>query len=569
MKLDSEQIGKHLFISILIIILSLLSISVPLIISQYNDYKKAQRALVEIESLKAVADLANRISRERGPANMTMSSTPKELAANQMKLKVFRDGVDQQIQETFIILEKTGFIAVNEDAESDLIQNLSIGRQYVDTYIQTPIEQRSAEQFDNAILHMFSAWDSSHDILKKVVKQSVNKDTGLADYYTLIFILADLRDQAGRLASNVMAHVTFKQPLPSDNIARALQTEKQVKYLWDLVQTIQPEKHKTKEFIYLHQKVKSQFIDLGIPIVLTLIRESENQRPYSLEGTELTAAISGQFLTVIDFQKYLLEYGVEVAYANEESAKNIFLVTTFVSAISLFFALFTMIFAQRKLFAPLIEARDMIVALSFSHAREEGGALQQEQHSYSLYDALHKLQYMLKQRDAFEFELKNIANTDNLTGLHNRLALNDYLNFSNTQPQHFQHLCLIIVDIDNFKAVNDQYGHIFGDQVIVTVAQCLKSKVRSSDLVIRFGGDEFLIILHNIDAQHAMSSAEKMCDAVSMLDFDVPDSDQKIRVSVSLGVAVGAENWLELFTQADRSLFKAKARGKNAVEGNL
>lgn len=567
-KQHSEQISKRLFISVLIIVMSLLCISIPLIVSQYQHYSKARKALIEIESLKAVADLANRISRERGPANMAMSSTPEQLKKNLADLQTYRDGVDQQIIDTFEILKQSGFDSLTGKMQSDLKNHLSIGRQYVDVYIDTPIEQRSAQKLDDAILHMFKAWDSSYVVLKSMVKQAASKDTGVADYYTLILILADLRDQAGRLASNVMAHVTFKQPIPSENIARALQTEKQVKYLWDLVQTIQPEKHETDEFTQLHQNVKSQFIDLGIPIVLRLIQESEYGLPYYLEGTELTTAISGKFLTVIDFQKYLLDHSVEVAQAELNSAKNLFLITTSVSLISLFFAIFTMIYAQRKVFAPLIEARDMIVELSFSHTREGGNKVEHEHHqAYSLYDALHKLQYMLKQRDAFEFELKSIANTDNLTGVLNRLALDDYLKIADQQPQHFQQLCLIIVDIDNFKQVNDRHGHIFGDQVIVSVAQCLKNNVRGSDLIIRFGGDEFLIVLHEMNMEQTLISAEKIRDAVSQLDLSVPDSDLKISVSVSIGVAVGAENWLELLAQADRSLFKAKARGKNVVEG--
>ena len=126
---------------------------------------------------------------------------------------------------------------------------------------------------------------------------------------------------------------------------------------------------------------------------------------------------------------------------------------------------------------------------------------------------------------------------------------------------------MIIVDIDNFKQVNDRYGHIFGDQVIVSVAQCLKNNVRGSDLIVRFGGDEFLIVLHQMNMEQTLRSAEKIRDAVSKLDLSVPDSDLKISVSVSIGVAVGADNWLELLAQADRSLFKAKARGKNIVEG--
>ena len=137
-KLHSEQISKRLFISVLIIVMSLLCISIPLIVSQYQHYNKARQALIEIESLKAVADLANRISRERGPANMAMSSTPQQLKKNLADLQTYRDGVDQQITETFEILKQSGFDSLTGKMQSDL-KNRWCFKKYAD-YILTTIK---------------------------------------------------------------------------------------------------------------------------------------------------------------------------------------------------------------------------------------------------------------------------------------------------------------------------------------------------------------------------------------------------------------------------------------------
>lgn len=568
LKLRSEQISKRLLVSMLIIVLSLLCISIPLIVSSYKEYVKAQHALIEIQSLGAVADLANKISRERGPSNKAMSSSPKERQKNLQDLKEYRKQVDQQIASTFQTLKQAGFTGLTRELKSDLVQSLSLGRQRIDQYIQTPFKERQSKQLDDAILKMFQAWDSSHELLKNVVMQSQNKDSSVANYYTQILILADLRDQAGRVASNVMAYLSFAEPQPSDNIARSLQTQKQVRYLWDLVNTIQPEQDKTPEFIMLHQQVKTEFIDQGLPIVMRLIDESRHHQPYYLTGTQLTDAVSNKFLTVINLQKYLLESSVQVAKAEQNIAQQKFLVTLLVSIISLMAALFTMIYAQRKVFAPLIQARNMIVELSYANARDHTDiAVRKNQETYSLYDAMEKLQNMLKQRDAFEFQLKNIANTDKLTGVSNRLFLDEYLKTVEYLPQHFDYLSLIIIDIDNFKRVNDQYGHIFGDSVIVSVAESLKENVRSTDLIIRFGGDEFLVVIDQIGFEQALISAEKIRESISALDFQLPESDQKLTVSVSIGVAVGAENWIALLEKADKSLFKAKAQGKNVVAG--
>lgn len=567
LRLHTEQTGKRLFASMLIIVFSLLCITIPLLMSHYHHYQKANFALIEMKGLGAVADLANHISRERGPTNLAMSSSQNELQKNVAALKEHRKRVDQHIEITFKALNEAGFNDLAQNFKGEIKAQLAVARNEVDRYLETPCSQRDVKQFDLAILKMFRAWDTSYDLLKNVVMQSLNKESALADYYTLVLILVEMRDQAGRVASNVIANVTFGLPLPSENITRSQDAQRQVLYLWGLVNTIQPQQDKSEDFNYLNQKVKTEFINSGIPIVMRLINESEQKKPYYLKGTELTTEISEKLTTVIKFQKYLLDRSIVAATIEKNNSRKSLIVNSLIALISLFAALFTLIYAQRKVFAPLIQARDMIVELSYAHTNSGHGLVQQEHRRvYSLSDALDKLQLMLKQRDAFEFELKSIANTDQLTGVFNRLALDDYLKKTKNSELDFNDICLIIVDIDNFKHVNDQHGHIFGDEVIVSVAKCLKANVSDSDLIIRFGGDEFLVILHKTDLENSMQSAENIRQAVAELNINVPNSDQNITVSVSIGVAVGAESWIDLLNQADKSLFKAKARGKNAVE---
>jgi len=115
--------------------------------------------------------------------------------------------------------------------------------------------------------------------------------------------------------------------------------------------------------------------------------------------------------------------------------------------------------------------------------------------------------------------------------------------------------------------VNDQYGHIVGDHVIVSIAEQLKQNIRSSDLIVRYGGDEFLILLEQVQFVDARLLAEKIRMAISLEEICLSGSDEKLHVSVSIGFAIGAASWIELLEQADRSLLRAKARGRNAVEG--
>lgn len=565
-EIRSEYLSQNLYIAMSIIILSLCSLSIPLIVKSYRDYNKTNQALTEIQALQAVADLANKISRERAPANKLMSSNQQDFAKHVLELKLYRLTVDEQMKKTLEVLKHSNLPNLDLSLVDRLDEALTQGRQQVDAYAALPREQRNAETMDQAILKMFNAWDRSHDVLKDVIAVSEGKDTAVSNFYVQILLLADLRDQAGRAASNVMAHVAFKQPIPETNLARSLQTRKQVMYLWELIDTLQPERDKTEEFKVLHQAVYNEFLAKGLLIVERLMNESIYHRPYYLTGTQFTEAIVDKFSTVVELQNYLLKYSVEKAIIEKHKAQNILLTTVGISLISIFAALFTMIYARKRVFSPLIQAREILFDLSHSSIRPNPmDTKDQPANMYSLFTAIQQLKQTLQQRDALEFRLKNIAHLDSLTGVANRYALNEYIKLLKNQPTQFSETCLMVIDIDHFKQVNDVYGHLMGDQVIQFVAEKLKENIRTSDLLVRYGGDEFIVLIENVGMERALKIAEKIraeiYEAKSVDNLRCPD----LKVSISIGVAIGATSWMALLEKADRALFQAKEQGKNKV----
>ena len=567
-EIRSEYLSQKLYIAMSIIILSLCSLSIPLIVKSYRDYNKTNQALTEIQALQAVADLANKISRERAPANKLMSSNQQDFAKHVLELKLYRLTVDEQMKKTLEVLKHSNLPNLDLSLVDRLDEALTQGRQQVDAYAALPREQRNAETMDQAILKMFNAWDRSHDVLKDVIAVSEGKDTAVSNFYVQILLLADLRDQAGRAASNVMAHVAFKQPIPETNLARSLQTRKQVMYLWELIDTLQPERDKTEEFKVLHQAVYNEVLAKGLLIVERLMNESIYHRPYYLTGTQLTEAIVDKFSTVVELQNYLLKYSVEKAIIEKHKAQNILLTTVGISLISIFAALFTMIYARKRVFGPLIQAREILFDLSHSSLRPNPmDTKDQPANVYSLFTAIQQLKQTLQQRDALEFRLKNIAHLDSLTGVANRYALNEYIKLLENQPTQFSETCLMVIDIDHFKQVNDVYGHLMGDQVIQFVAEKLKENIRTSDLLVRYGGDEFIVLIENVGMERALKIAEKIrseiYEAKSVDNVRCPDL--KVSISISIGVAIGATSWMALLEKADRALFQAKEQGKNKV----
>ncbi|MCU4640040.1 GGDEF domain-containing protein [Acinetobacter courvalinii] len=564
-KLRSEQISRRLFLCMLVIIFSISYLSIPLIINSYQEYIRTNKTLIEIISLRSLVKTANKISRERAPSNKVMSSQPQDLAKNRQELQEYRKVVDLQIEQTIETLKRNGFGMIAEDLDTDLKTKLAQARSTVDAYANTPTPQRTSIQFDRAILSMFDVWDESRELLKWLMVLSESKNSKMSNYFTSILILTDMRDQAGRVASNIMAPVTFDEKISDENRARSLQTQHQAIYLWGLVDTIQPEQSKSTEYVRLYLRVKTEFLDKGLPIISQLLDESKNHQAYFITANELTDQMVGKFTTVMDLQNYILDDSIAVADEQNRRAKLQFIFTLCISSLSLLIAIFTMIYAKRRVFGPLINARNMILRLSGS-SDELTQMRKNKEEFFSLFEAIDKLRGMLKQRDSMELQLKQIANSDVLTGVANRLALEEYIAALEDKAEGLSHTCVIAIDIDNFKFVNDQYGHIVGDQVISMIADQLKRHVRTSDLIVRYGGDEFLIVLENIQMDAAKAIAENIREGVAGQGILLSGMADEIRVSVSIGVAIGANSWLALLEKADQSLLKAKAKGKNVVE---
>ena len=167
--------------------------------------------------------------------------------------------------------------------------------------------------------------------------------------------------------------------------------------------------------------------------------------------------------------------------------------------------------------------------------------------------------------------LEELSTTDELTGVKNARCFWDYLSREVQKFTRFQlPLSLIIADLDDFKKINDTYGHLVGDQVLSYSGQLFQQNLRSYDLVARYGGEEFAFLLVNTELAQAAVVAEKIRQMVSEAQIDI--GHEKLQCTMSLGVAsltpdTPPENVTAQFLveRADRALYAAKRSGKNRV----
>jgi diguanylate cyclase (GGDEF)-like protein len=182
-------------------------------------------------------------------------------------------------------------------------------------------------------------------------------------------------------------------------------------------------------------------------------------------------------------------------------------------------------------------------------------------------DKVHAAEDRVRRLGADLHAMQVLADTDALTGLLNRRA---FLPLAKDAMSYFMRyrrsICVLMIDIDHFKRVNDLYGHAAGDEVIRQVGRIIRDAIRTTDKVARFGGEEFVVLLRETDLQGAAIFAERIRQTVAGTVFE-PEG-QCLRATISIGMA-GAEvtddDIDHTIERADRALYAAKSGGRNCV----
>jgi len=193
----------------------------------------------------------------------------------------------------------------------------------------------------------------------------------------------------------------------------------------------------------------------------------------------------------------------------------------------------------------------LVGAISQSQDQREQLSQQLEQTSNEVNQLKNKLE-----------ESRKEAAMDALTGLLNRRGCEQKLKELDIADEHSS----LVIDIDHFKSINDTYGHAVGDNVIQHIAKVIKSNVSDKDIAVRFGGEEFMVVLANKTITEAKKAAEKIRLAISQLKLLQRKSNTflpAITVSVGITQAQNDSDWKSIFDRADRALYQAKNNGRN------
>jgi two-component system, cell cycle response regulator len=169
----------------------------------------------------------------------------------------------------------------------------------------------------------------------------------------------------------------------------------------------------------------------------------------------------------------------------------------------------------------------------------------------------------------YQQHLEYQTQTDSLTGLYNRRAFEKKMTDEFERASRYAHpLSLLILDIDNFKIINDTYGHNGGDAALVKISEVLRATTRQSDFPSRFGGEEFVLILPDTDHQRALQAAEKIMGEIRSSVFSVTNGHFSLTVSIGVSSTTihRYANANQMIEDADHALYAAKRNGKDRAE---
>lgn len=193
-----------------------------------------------------------------------------------------------------------------------------------------------------------------------------------------------------------------------------------------------------------------------------------------------------------------------------------------------------------------------------------------QQHNQTLHQQIEGSAEVIRQLKLELEQATSLSETDSLTGIANRRGYEKHLNQFVHQAQEEGHtFAMLLLDLDLFKRVNDQFGHLVGDSALRYIAKTLSQKIGERDLVARLGGEEFVILLHNTTYDNALKNAEAIRSHIQSKSLRVKNNEQPLKFTLSIGAAIYqmGEPVEQLFERADKALYLAKTNGRNRCYG--
>ncbi len=546
-------------------------------VDQWEGYWNAHQAHTEFAALQAALRTMADVSAERGPAfavlNNGVTVSSDQLAA----LKKARQATDAHFAELDAALRQSeckgcaALIQPLSQAKSDL----ALARREVDSIGQRLRDENAYASSLHAFDHLVSIVPQLSSIADTTAMGVIRENADVQSYLLAARLAALLREQAGLLSFHLVRALEYQRALTDDesfDVGRTLGSIEQLRIL------LGPSVHG------LPPQLKNDFDEVdrryfgdGIAYIEQVRENAKRPGGAATTATQLLDHYNPSLAPIGRFREDALGLAEQVIV---ESLRwhLMLLLGAGLFAAALTALLMLMIWRFRdKIIRPFVEARKTILAIAsgnLSVAIPQTGYIGEIK---DLFGALAVLKAndaerlkLERERKRLIGELKVMAETDPLTGLLNRRAFESRSRVMLRDKRGGEpFLALIMLDIDFFKRINDTYGHDSGDRALVGLAKVCRDTVRIDDIVARFGGEEFVVLLRVTQPSQAIELAERLWQALGQEKITATDGTV-FGFTVSLGVALArradSPAIADLLQRADALLYQAKSNGRDRIE---
>jgi len=539
-------------------------LAMSVISRSFDDYRRASTNLHELENYRLILDTANLLSAERGPSNSVLGDTGASNELLRDRLTAFRARSDAILNQLAAGGAPAQMLAATK-------AQLRKGRQEVDRVSAIPRSMRHLDDVQSVIENMFAVVDTFESVIAWKAGILTTQNPELAAPVMTGRMFGELREYGGRIASQIMAPIAVGQPMPLKNLVDSNRTRGRILQLWNLTGERQIVSHNDVRLLTDLRDVEEMFFGEGLVLFDDLVAQGRISGNYSMTADEFTVRFVKTLKPLERLRGDFIDVTFERLTERRNGALMTLALTTMITTVILGILAGLLIAAQRFVFGPLMRARDAVIELAEDRPATPYPEPRHATEMRRLFDAIAVLRRSLAERASLTKKLKHQAETDGLTGLMNRRAL-DMIGESHTSSQVMADgACMILMDLDHFKSINDRYGHLDGDLVLQETTRLVRPMLGPNDIFARFGGEEFVILVPGCNLDEANALAARLRSALEANEFILSDGTS-LTVTASFGVArgnLGQLAWRRLVKAADAALYRAKSDGRNCVRHSL
>ena len=558
------------------LMLIFLALTARIVSSEWGEYRRGARSVETVQVVQLTMIAMEKTSIERGPSNALMGGEPVDLPQLSKKLQAAREQTDASIATLL------GALRTDPDVRyAPIIRKIELvkaalepARLNVDRQVGVPRSQRSSEDVSAAVSGMIDLIPPFVTAVADLTSIAIQSDPELLDGLTGMRVASSLREYAGQVGSKFTAPIITQRPLTKDEVIEIGKLYGRIEQLRSLLNIQMRAYRNNVAYNAALSDLDAQYFGKGLPFLGELLQIGLVSGGYELTTAELAAQYVPPMASILRLRDVILADLIRDAEIRNRHARN-YLIATIVMALAAFVFFFVLMYLVRqRVLAPVLRATKLVTGLAVDDLEVEIPAARYQDEIGDMLRALQVLKTrsferigLASERETLIQQLQVSSNTDFLTGVMNRRAF-----FAHSQQQmavaqrYKRNLALILLDVDHFKRINDNYGHLAGDSILRSAVQLIAQLLRKVDILARYGGEEFIILLPEADMEQALVVAEKLRSTLSQQTFAVDDVAQ-ISITASFGVSAltGAATLDHMIRLADEALYNAKNGGRNQV----